>query len=232
MRKEAQAVLARYARRTRVYDPLDPAVYLSRQELERALIRWLRASNLGPTEKISLFELGCGSGGILLQLLRLGFAPDRLMGSELQIPLVTQARALLPAAIRLLPGDALDVDLADETFDVVLQSLVFSSILDDAYQEQLAAKMWSLTRPGGGVLWLDFTVNNPANPDVRGVPMRRVRELFPDGVMQQWRLHLAPPLSRAVTRIHPMFYHVFNAMPFLRTHVLCWLRKPARPDQV
>ena len=28
--------------------------------------------------------------------------------------------------------------------------------------------------PGGGVLWYDFTVNNPRNPDVRGVPMKRV----------------------------------------------------------
>ena len=37
------------------------------------------------------------------------------------------------------------------------------------------------------------------------------------------RLTLAPPLARAVTRVHPGLYTVFNALPWLRTHVLGWL---------
>ena len=30
--------------------------------------------------------------------------------------------------------------------------------------------MWAAVKPGGGVLWYDFTVDNPRNADVRGVP--------------------------------------------------------------
>jgi hypothetical protein len=108
---------------------------------------------------------------------------------------------------------------------VVLQSLVFSSILDDAFQAALARRMWQLVRPGGGVLWYDFVYDNPANPDVRGVPVRRVRELFPEAAIVIRRVTLAPPISRRVCRIHPAAYGVFNALPFLRTHVLCWLSK-------
>jgi hypothetical protein len=37
---------------------------------------------------------------------------------------------------------------------------------------------------------------------------------------------LAPPLARAVTRIHPGLYRWFNALPPLRTHVLAWIAKP------
>jgi len=66
---------------------------------------------------------------------------------------------------------------------------------------------------------------NPRNPDVRGVPLRRVRELFPDGKVKRCRVTLAPPIARRVVGIHPALYTLFNAMPFLRTHILCWIAK-------
>jgi hypothetical protein len=36
---------------------------------------------------------------------------------------------------------------------------------------------------------------------------------------------LAPPIALRVCRIHPSLYGLFNAFPFLRTHVLCWIGK-------
>ena len=103
---------------------------------------------------------------------------------------------------------------------------VFSSLMDDAFQQRLADAMWAAAKPGGGVLWYDFTIDNPHNPDVRGVPLRRVRQLFGGGTMQARRITLAPPLARAVTRLHPSLYSVFNTVPLLRTHVLAWIAKP------
>ena len=111
-------------------------------------------------------------------------------------------------------------------FDIVCQSTVFSSILDDGLQQRLAAAMWRWVRPGGGVLWYDFTHNNPSNRDVRGMRLVRVRELFPSGDIRYRRVTLAPPIARRVGRIHPSLYTAFNAFPFLRTHVLCWIGKP------
>jgi len=35
-----------------------------------------------------------------------------------------------------------------------------------------------------------------------------------------------PPVARAVTRVHPRLYTVFNACRWLRTHVLAWAEKP------
>jgi hypothetical protein len=75
------------------------------------------------------------------------------------------------------------------------------------------------------VLWYDFTVDNPRNPDVRGVPLARIRRLFPDATVRAQRITLAPPIARAVTRIHPALYTLFNTLPLLRTHLLCWLAK-------
>jgi len=112
---------------------------------------------------------------------------------------------------------------------------VFSSLLDDRFQQALADRMWSWLRPGGGVLWYDFVVGNPSNPDVRGVPVRRLKALFPLGRFTIRRVTLAPPIARAVCRVHPSLYHVFNALPLLRTHVLAWIEKPGsmpRHDRV
>lgn len=159
--------------------------------------------------------------------LKLGFEGENMVGCDLREDALEIGRRILPPSVTLLAGDAAELDLEDESFDVVFQATTFSSILDDAVQERLAARMWALVKPGGGILWHDFTWNNPRNPHVRGVSVRRVRELFPEGSMWTWRTTLAPPLARCVTKISPNLYHVFRAFPFLRTHVLCWIQKPA-----
>jgi SAM-dependent methyltransferase len=173
----------------------------------------------------SLVEVGCGAGGNLLEFLRMGFQPNRMMGLELLPERAVEARRVLPQELKIHEGDALQVSIELGSQDIVYQSVVFSSILDDDFQQRLAEHMWSWVRPGGGVLWYDFVYNNPRNSDVRGVPLTRVRELFPDAEMLTRRVTLAPPISRRVCRIHPNIYHVFNAIPWLRTHALCWLQK-------
>ena len=207
MPNELDAIRNRYARREQItvdcYSPLDPAVYMTEQEKERKLIRWVHSAQLAPLADKRVLEIGCGSGGNLLQFIRLGFRPEHLVGNELLEERAAQARHILPADVRILAGDAATVDLGSEQFDVVFQSTVFTSILNDTFQQTLANRMWSLVKPGGGVLWYDFIYNNPANPDVRGVPVSRIRELFPAGEFNVWKLTLAPPISRRVTKIAP-----------------------------
>jgi len=227
---EPAAVVERYARRSgavdaRRYDPLSPSVYMTTQERQRALIRAISRAKLAPLRSRTAFEVGCGSGGNLAELIRLGFEPENLVGNELQPERLAAARALLPAGVRLLPGDANELDLPEGSFDVVVQSTVFSSLLDPRFQEQLASRLWGWVKPGGGVLWYDFTWDNPRNPDVKGVPADRIRELFPRGRLRSRRVTLAPPISRLVTRLHPSLYTAFSALPFLRTHLLCWIAK-------
>jgi hypothetical protein len=127
--------------------------------------------------------------------------------------------------LSLHAGDALQIQIAPQSQDAVFVSTVFSSLLDDAFQKRLAEAMWQWVRPGGGVLWYDFTVNNPRNADVRGVPLQRVRALFPLGHLRSRRVTLAPPIARAVSRVHPALYTVVNAVPMLRTHLLAWIAK-------
>jgi ubiquinone/menaquinone biosynthesis C-methylase UbiE len=227
--QELEQIQNRYAKRAIIspdrYSMLNPAVYMGQQEKERKLIKWIKWAGMEPVEMKKVLEIGCGSGTNLLKLVQLGFNPENLIGNELLHERVNLARKLMPSAIKIIAGDALLLDFEDDYFDIVFQSTVFTSILNDEFQKKLSERMWRWVKPGGGILWYDFIYNNPNNPDVRGVSIKRLKALFPSGKFKIWRLTLAPPISRFVTKIHHQFYNVFNMFPFLRSHILCWIKK-------
>lgn len=229
MSTETDAVRERYARREDAdprYHILRPEVLGMLHERQRALLRMFVRHGRQELSALRALEVGCGSGGNLLELLRLGFTPEHLRGIELLPERHAMARERLPAATDLWLGDALQADVAPASQDLVLQSTVFSSLLDERFQHDLAAAMWRWLKPGGAIVWYDMAVNNPRNADVRGLPPARVRALFPDGRLDIRRVTLAPPLARAVCRVHPGLYAVFNCLPLLRTHRLAWIEKP------
>ena len=212
---EAEAVRARYERRSGDvrHDIFAPDVLLRGQGRERALLALFKQVGAAPLDAKTVLELGCGEGIILLNLIRLGFDPAKLTGIDLREPAVAAARRILPASVQLMAEDATKVS-AEGPFDIVMQSTMFSSILDHRVQETIARRMWALTRRGGAVLWYDLAYDNPRNPDVRGLSLPRLRSLFPEGHMT----------ARRVT--HPALYPLFDAIPPLRSHLLCWIQKP------
>ena len=228
LHREAGELEARYARRRSAdrYRLSNPDVWLTLQERQRAMLHLFARKGLRDFAALDLVEVGCGAGGNLLELLWLGFDPARLVGIELIAERYAAARRNLPQALRLHCAEASTVDLGAASQDIVYVSTVFSSLLDAAFEQRLAAAIWSWVRPGGGVLWYDFTLDNPRNADVRGVPLRRVKALFPAGVVEASRITLAPPLARAVVRLHPALYTALSVLPMLRTHVLAWIGKP------
>lgn len=227
---EIDNITERYARRSATipgdrYSYLNPAVYMAHQERERALIRGLsRMSCRVPLTEMRVLEIGCGSGANLLTLLRIGVAPGNLAGNELLLERAEAARQVMPPSVTIHHGNAADMD-DPGGFDLIVQSTVFSSILSDELRQAVAESMWNQLKPGGEILWYDFTYDNPGNPDVRGVGLSEVRRLFPAADIRWERITLAPPVSRLITRVHPSLYTIFNLFPLLRTHILCWIEK-------
>lgn len=229
MNSETDLIAQRYARRGAAgmdgrYSKLRWDVCLSFQERQRALID-LFGRYAPSLHRLRVLEIGCGYGANLMELIWLGFDPARLVGNELLADRADVARRNLPDCCEVIEGDACTLAFPDGAFDIVYQSTVFTSILDAQFQRRLAECMWRWVKPGGAVLWYDFIHDNPSNPDVRGVPIRRVKELFPEGKYIIKRVTLAPPISRRVCHVHPLAYHIFNVIPWLRTHVVCWIGK-------
>ena len=207
------------------YNPLNPDIMMTVQEKERLIVKWINTEKISPVSSKKLIEIGCGNGSNLLFFLKLGFKPENIVANELIEQRAESARKLLPETIKIIIGNAIDLQLPAEEFNIVFQSTVFSSILSFDSRKKLADIIWKIVKPGGGILWYDFIYNNPQNPNVRKVTLKEFKQLFPIGEIKYWRLTLAPPISRVVTKIHPNFYHLFNLFPFLRTHILCWIKK-------
>jgi SAM-dependent methyltransferase len=231
-RDPAAMIATQYARRdvaidAQRYSLFDAAALQAQQERLRAMLALWRTYGWYTLAERRMVEIGCGAGGNLLDLLRLGASAERLTGIELLAERAVAARGCLPAALTLIEGDATVAPIAPSSQDAVLAFTVFSSLLQDGLQARLAAEVWRWVKPGGGVLWYDFAIDNPRNPDVRGVPMRRVRALFPEAQLVARRVTLAPPLARALARVHPALVAPLAAcLPLLKTHRLVWALKP------
>ncbi len=197
-----------------------------RMDRERHYATFLDSAGPPRRSDLRLLEVGCGGGGELQRLIGLGLRPENLEGIDLLEARVSAARESLPAEVGIRCGDATQMDFEDDRFDVVFASLVFTSILSDEIQARLAREMMRLVRPDGLILWYDFIYNNPRNGDVRGVPVRRIRELFPGMEIVIRRTTLAPPIARRVIRLGDRVYRLLHAIPLLRTHVVAAIRRP------
>lgn len=229
MNTEIEEIKSRYSRRNNItkdrYSFLQPATILSEQEKERALVKWIKANNIFPLEDKTILEIGCGNGNNILTFLKFGFDPGNIYANELLEERFLIAKKKIPQEIQLIKGNALDIELPNNKFDIVYQSMVFSSILDKNFKKDLAAKLYNLVKPGGGILWYDFIYNNPRNPDVKGVKLNEIKELFGINPSFIKKITLAPPIARIVSKVHPFFYTLFNSMYIFRTHLLVWLKK-------
>lgn len=230
LEKEVVAIRARYARRTddlakkSIFHPHRLATTLEKQA---GMVTLLRCNLQVPLSEARILEIGCGYGDNLLQFLTWGANPANLVGNELQDDIAAHAREVLPAATAVHVGDARTLALPPASFDIVMASTVFSSILDLPFRAALADHLWSLVKPGGGVLWYDFIFNNPSNSDVRKVTRRELRDLFPAARHDVRRMTLAPPIARRLAPISMALYRTAGLLPPLQTHLLGWLAKAA-----
>ncbi|MEM6797395.1 MAG: methyltransferase domain-containing protein, partial [Acidobacteriota bacterium] len=164
----------------------------------------------------------------LVDLLAFRVPERQLFGVEVDPTRAAAVKGRLPAAgLAVIGGTRLP--WRGESFDVVVASTVFTSILDSSVQRALAAEITRVLKPGGALLWYDFAFSNPRNPHVRGLPERRLRELFPAlrGAVQ--RVTLAPPILRRVAPWSLTLTQLLSALPFLRSHLLGVLLKGQRP---
>jgi SAM-dependent methyltransferase len=203
-----------------IYSAFEPAYLLSVQERERKLLALLAERSGKALETARILELGCGNGGWLPDFVRWGARPENLAGLDLLPERIAEARRLCPPGITLRCGSATHLQAENGSFDLVLQSTVFTSILNSEMKRQVAREMLRVLRTSGCIIWYDFHLNNPRNPDVRGVKPREIAALFPGCEISLHRLTLAPPLGRPLARVSPLFYRLLSSVKPLCTHYL------------
>ena len=226
---EEARIRAAYARRTD-----DKAQYswarmghvFQAQERERYLLLTLKHHGLLPLADKRILEVGSGTGGRLRDFLKWGATPQNVIGVELLPDEVAKAQALLPPAVTLLCRNAADLPFPAAAFDIVLQSTMFTSLLDPSLKRRIADEMVRVLKPAGVIVWSDFRVNNPWNHDVRGISKQEITALFPRCRVELRPTGLAPPLGRRLAEYSWLATYLLARVPWLCTHYLGVIQPP------
>jgi len=228
---EIERIRAEYRRREReipaeFHDLSRPAPRFARTRLLPVVIEALGRADKLPLAGRTLADVGCGKGMWLGQFVRWGADPAALRGIDLMETRICAARALVPEA-SLTCGDARCLPWSDESFDVVMQFMVFSSILRASVKRGIADEMRRVLKPDGVILWYDSRRSNPRNANTRALGAAEIRRLFPGCDVRLSSVTLAPPLARRVVPLSRMAGVLLESIPLLRTHFFGVIRKRA-----
>jgi SAM-dependent methyltransferase len=224
---EERRIRATFAQRRTgaTYAWSSPAHVFIMQGVERRLLPFLAANGMASLSGKCILEIGCGTGHWLREFVKWGAHPQDVVGMDLLADRVGEARALCAQGVHLLCGSAAVLPLPAQSFDLVAQFTVFTSILEPDLKRQVAFEMLRVVKPTGLILWYDFFFNNPKNANVRGIAGREIQRLFPGCSVKLRRVTLAPPLTRRLASRSWLACSLLEAIPLLRTHFLGVIRK-------
>ena len=206
------------------YSVSNPGILFGYQQMARWFIAALRKEGRFPLAQQRIFDVGCGWGGWLVDLETWGAKQDSLAGIDLDPGRAGFAARRLPAA-DIRAGNATSLPWPTGSFDIVLLGTVFSSILDHEVKRTVAQEVTRLLASDGMVLWYDFFVDNPRNPNVRGIRAPEIAKLFPELEVSLRRVTLAPPIARRLARVSWTGCMLLEALRVLNTHYLGVLRR-------
>ena len=171
-----------------------------------------------------VLDVGCGTGRGMAWLLDRGVRPGRLLGVDLIVPRLLEARARVPSAA-LAIADGARLPLRDGGFDVAVALTTLSSMPSEPMRRHAAAEMLRVIRPGGVVLCYEFAWHNPFNPYTVALGPRRLRELFAGAQVSLHRVTLHPLLVRMLLPLGPRVLDALEAVRPLRSHCLALVTK-------
>lgn len=206
----------------------NPEVLFQTLALEASVVRALAV--LGGDPKCAcVLDVGCGGGGNLYQLLRLGYEASNISGIDILPANVEVARRTYPN-MRFVVGDASRMEFADASFDLLCESTMFATIPDDTLAASIASEMVRVCKPGGYLLMVDWRTPKPRDSNYKALTRKRLGELFGVGcgtrLVAVCRGALVPPIGRFLSKHLPSTYFLIaGAFPFFVGQVAYVLRK-------
>ncbi len=171
-----------------------------------------------------ILDVGCGGGEVLSYFLRDGVPPEILYGIDLLLERIEKAKRSYPH-IHFICGNAEKLPFPDEYFDIITQSTMFTSILDNELKKKIALEMLRVLRNDGIIIWHDYRYSNPLNSDVKGIGKREIMDLFPDCQFNFILINLNPFIARPLIKISWTLCEILEKISFLRSHWLVTIKK-------
>ena len=180
--------------RTNIYHQRHPVGHLFQEHNHDILVSALNELDLG-LAGLRILDIGCGYGSWLRYLVELGADSPNCVGVDLSQHRLGIAKQKNPA-ISWCRENVAQLSFPDGFFDLVLQSVVFSSILDAQMRMSCALEMCRITRQGGIIFWIDLV--QASSPSLVTFSEVEVRNYFP-GLSIVYR-----------ERVHPAYFRRLN----------------------
>ena len=156
-----------------------------------------------PPRELRVLDVGCGSGAFWYQLFRLGVIPRNVVGIEVQKSRLDHAADLYPQA-NAIHGDATCMPFEKDSFDLVYESTLFTTLTDHSVREKIAREMMRVCKPDGYLLLVDWRTNKPWDGTFRALNRKELTRLFRVGetckLVRICPGALVPPLGRFLSK--------------------------------
>ena len=201
-----------------------PGMLLNHQrewDLVRAVLK-----DLGfPRPGARVLDLGAGWGADCVEMERLGWERSGILAIDLRRNDVRRSATGLPW-VRWMVGDAARLPIVDGGVDLVFQSVMISTVLDEDLRGAIFREVARVLKPGGAFVSYDMRYPNPWNRDHRPLRAASLRRAFPGWKVQMSSVTLLPPLARKLAPISTALFLAAEAVPPLRSHLLTCAVKP------
>ena len=207
-----------------VYSLFSPGQLFMAQELEKELIKLFRRHRINPLDDKKILDVGCGVGWRFREFKRYGARQENLVGIDLLLHAIEEGKRSR-SNVAVACGSADTLPFGNETFDVVMHFAMFTSILEDRMKRNAAEEMLRVLKQDGIILWYDYVISKPTNPDVKGIGKREIIGLFQNCAFDFHKVTLAPPIARAVAPYSFLLCYLLEKIPLLKTHYLVVIKK-------
>lgn len=179
-----------------------------------------------------VLDLGAGEGKDCAHFMGLGVKEGRVLALDILQPRARRARQA-HAGLASLVGNAEHLPFVNESFDVVYQSTMLSSVLDSHRRARILDEVRRVLRSGGIFLSYDVRYPNPWNRNTRSVRGSEIKDAFAGWPVQLRSVTALPPLVRLLAPVSTLACRALESVAPLRSHLLAVARKPERgvPDR-
>lgn len=199
------------------YNPVLPENYYIVSSREKIFIKSL-LNNFGTDfSDLKVLDLGFGSGNDIFTLIKAGFKSKNISGVEVIEERFNRLKQLLPDT-NLKLNSGFNIPFEDNSFDLIIQSTVFSSVLNPDSRKQLADEMIRVLKPNGKIFFYDLKYPNPWNKNVLKIDKKELNFLFNYHHKKSVSVTLNPVIVRKLAKYSIILCEILEQTPVFCSH--------------